>query len=63
MFVEQINRILRVTKRDPEIWPTMTITFAVIIYGADVALRKLKGDPNIPGPFESAIAASKVKSS
>ena len=61
MFIDKVNRLLNVTKRDPEIWPTMVMTFAVIMYGADVGYRKLKGDPMVPGPFEKGQVEEAMK--
>ena len=42
MWMQRVNNLLRSTQKDPEVWPTMVITFAMMMYGGDVALRKLR---------------------
>jgi hypothetical protein len=41
-WFQKFNQMVRASKRDPEIWPTMVFTLAIVMYGTHVAYRKLK---------------------
>lgn len=39
----RVEQFAKAARRDPEIWPLMVFNVAVMIYGADVGLRKARG--------------------
>ena len=43
MMWSRLEQFAKATRRDPEIWPLAVFNVAVIIYGGDVALRKIRG--------------------